>query len=140
MLRHLNRNAPVFAAGLVLLLIGFALGGYAQRRQGRASPNAFASQQAAVVQLGVYDKNLVLGEPRAYEALFVVTGADGKRYKSLKKASAEDMWVYAEFPYDFDSFPPNSGAHAAYRWECVVEGMTVAGGQFQWGGNRAAAQ
>ena len=139
MLKRLSENRPLFLTGFVLLLIGFALGGYAQRRGNQANRNAFASVQAAVVQLGVYDKNLVLGEQRAYEALFIVTGGDGKQYKSLKKATAEDMWVNSEFPYDFDNFPANSNVHAPYRWKCVVEGMTVAGGEFQWGGNRATA-
>jgi hypothetical protein len=140
MLKHLSaKNSPIFLTGFILLLIGFTLGAYAQRKGQQARRNSFASLQAAVVQLGVYDKNLVLGEQRAYEAQFIVTGRDGKQYKSLKKATAEDTWVYAEFPYDFDSFPVNSNVHSAYRWECVVEGMTVAGGEFQWGGDRAVA-
>ena len=137
MLKHLSKNLPLFLTGFLLLLISFTLGVYAQRRGDQARRNAFASLQAAVVQLGVYDKNLVLGEQRAYEAQFIVTGRDGKQYKSLKKATAEDTWVYAAFPYDFDGFPANSNVHSAYRWECVVEGMRVASGEFQWGGNRA---
>ena len=139
MFKHLSKKLPLVLLGFVLLLIGFTLGSYAQRRGTQARRNAFASLQAAVVQLGVYDKNLVLGEPRAYEAQFIVTGRDGKQYKSLKKAKAEDMWIYSEFPYDFDGFPANSNVHSTYRWKCVVEGMTVASGEFQWGGNRATA-
>ena len=139
MIKHISNNLSRFLTGFILLMIGFTLGGYSQRRGTQPGQNAFASLQAAVVQLGVYDKNLVLGEPRAYEAQFIVTDRNGKQYKSLKKAKAEDMWIYAEFPYDFDSFPANSNVHSTYRWKCVVEGMTVASGEFQWGGNRATA-
>jgi hypothetical protein len=139
MIKRLSKHLAVFLIGFMLVLLGFGLGSYAQRR-GAANQNAFASVQAAVIALGVYDKNLVLGTPRAYEAQFIVTGPDGKQYKSLKKATAEDQWIYSEFPYDFDSWPANSNVNVSYRWKCVVEGMTVASGEFQWGANRAAAK
>ena len=139
MLKRLSKNRYFFLTGFVFILIGFTFGSYAQRRRSQANPNVFAATQSAVVQLGVYDKNLVLGEPRDYEAIFVVTGGDGKQYKSLRKAAPEDTWVYAGFPYDFDNFPANSNVHSTYSWKCTVEGKTVAGGEFQWGGNRATA-
>jgi len=139
MIRKSLRRWKTFATALALLVIGFSLGSHAQRVRGGANPHSSASLQAAVVQLGVYDKLLVLGEPRAYEAQFVVTGEGGEQYRAVKRATAEDTWVYAEFPHDFDKFPANPGTLSAFRWKCVVEGKTVAGGQFQWGGSRAVA-
>ena len=135
-----SRKRLLILAGVASLLVVFVCGSYAQRRGRQAVRNTFSYYQHAVVELGVSDKDVALGEVRAYDALFIVTGEDGKQYKAQKRATSEESAPYEAsvvFPDNFDNYPSHSDVLSHYRWKCVVEGKVVAGDQFQWGGERA---
>jgi hypothetical protein len=119
----------------LFIIAGLLFATSAQRRRARPAAGWLQSQ-AAVVQLGVWHKS---GPSGPYTALFIVTGPDGKQYKSEQRTKTGDDWVYTLFPNEFDKYPEAGGRFTTYSWECTVEGKSVGSGQFQWGGNRAAA-
>lgn len=119
-----------FAVCLTLAASGYLIGVEAQKN--RLPNSGFLQSTASVIKLGVWDK---MGNAKSNRATFTVTAPNGKQYKSTKNEPLND-WVYANFPDEFDTYPDTT-AYTTYSWKCVVDGKTVAGGNFKWGNGQA---
>ena len=93
----------------------------------------FMQSTAAIIQLGVWDK---AGNAKSNNTTFIVTATDGKQYKATLSEPL-DNWVYVSFPDGFSPYPENTSVYASYSWKAVVDGKTVAGGNFKWGNGQA---
>ncbi len=115
------RRWILFWGCFVLLPIVFVVVVNAQKS---VSDVTWQSSESVSVKLGVRDK---YGELESYEALFVVTGPDGKQYKAEKHVSG-DEWGFCYFPDDFDTY----AKPGKYSWECIVGGEVVLNGDFEY--------
>jgi hypothetical protein len=108
----------VLAASVLSLFATFSKG----MGDGRNPGITWQSSTSSVVQLGIRDKNAVLGD---YKATFKVTAPDGKLY-TKEIAVKGDSFEYVLFPTDFDSYMQSGN----YTWVCLVAGKTVLKGKF----------
>jgi hypothetical protein len=130
--RNLSRRRLLILACAAVLLATLSVA-YAQRTRNQSSEGWLLSQ-ASLVKLGAWDRS----GGRPHQVTFVVTGPDGKQYRSDKYAAGGE-WVYTLFPEDFKTFYGGSAVYSNYSWKCIAEGRVVVSGQFEFGACRSNA-
>lgn len=100
------------------------------------SSGFWLESQSALIQIGVWDKDR---RARAFDAKFIVTGPDGAKYISMKRAESGLDWVNATFPDDFGEYPTTDDKYVKYSWKCFIENEPVGGGEFYWGDGKASS-
>lgn len=108
-----------------VLLLGTASYFFAQKHSSRQKAIWLAGEFANI-RLDVMDKGGTLGP---YEAVFVVTGPNGKGWKASAHATRFYSTVAVYFPEDFGEVEPPTGR---YTWKCVVKNEVAAEGQFEY--------
>ena len=114
----------------MFLAAGYLIGANAQRNR---PASGFLQSTAAFIQLGVWDKS---GVSKTNKATFIVTEPSGKQYKAERSEPLDD-WVYVTFPNDFSPYLDNTSVYMSYSWKCIVDGKTVANGNFKYGNGQA---
>lgn len=79
--------------------------------------------QRVNVELLLSDKDEVLGQ---YDALFIVTGPEGKEWRTSKHTDGGDARAF--FPEDFNLVSAPTGK---YMWKCIVKDEVIVEGQFE---------
>ncbi len=130
----MNKKLMKLLPCLVLTLALFICSGYAQNDEGPAS-GMWVQSQSAIIRIGVWDK---LRRERSFDALFIVTGPDGKEYRSKKHSSSGVEWVKTIFPDDFDKYPKTGSEYVKYSWKCLIENSQIGEGEFYWGRGKAS--
>ena len=123
-----RRRLPIVACATILLATLWVA--YGQRRD--QTSEGWLISQASLVQLGAWDRS----GGKAHHVTFVVTGPDGKQYRSDKHAASGE-WVYALFPEDFKTFYGGSSGNSHYSWKCIAEGRVVVSSEFEFGSCRS---
>jgi hypothetical protein len=92
--------------------------------QAQAPANAsWQVSQSASAELSIRDKS---GTTNSYEAEFIVTAPDGKKFNREIIVEGKD-WGTVSFPDDFDTFPRTG----RFSWVCMVNGEMVSRGRFR---------